>query len=210
MNELLQLLNPIRDYSVEDAMKMATLQMRVPISEITPDDINGNERWIAERNVRGINLMGSIESIKKMVLTKEMFVCEVEKPVIQDVLVDDYDTDTDEGMEKWFTDLGLNEKGISEYNAWQAARAKVLFAGFEISKYDIHIIVFKEGRTDGRATLKFFYGHNGVSVSLNGEYFLPNNPTISDLIHAIEVYNRTPTNKISLEWTENILKLLIK
>lgn len=88
------------------AMRIADAQMVVPISDISPNDLNANERWIAERDSRALAILQSFEAFKKMRLEKGHFVCERDAPIIPDTI---------------------------RVEIYESALKKVIFAGFKQS-----------------------------------------------------------------------------
>lgn len=185
MNELLPLLNPIRDYSVEDAMKMAQfiLAERIKLyGELA--DLTEHNRQLLKIYYK---LTQSIESIKKMALTKEMFVCEAIKPNAR---------------------YQLNTVGMEPMDAYEAAQSKVLLAEF----YGIgNIFKLNRGEKLRNEELTIvFMDDNEVSIRFVDFKWVLSNATIADVMAAQYIYNRTAAAKIELKWTENILKLLIK
>lgn len=178
-DKILPLLTPAGNLTCAKAMEIATSLMKVSISDIPPTDIHGNERWIAERNVRFINLLQSYEALLNKKLSKEMFVCEATEPYAEEFIIDKHNT---------VNDLAYREAK----DDYELAQSKVFFEWFEKAEDGVSngVVYIEDGK-----------------LWING-YFKGVVKTLRSLFLRIELYNETATSKIELKFTENILKEL--
>lgn len=168
------ILNPVRVLYVEDWMKVA----RIILSETDKEwsYLTADLKQIKVER-KSIQLLQRYESLLKEKLTKEHFVCGVEKPI------NPFNPDSD---------VFANE--LFEY---EAAQAKVMFTGFEgknlVTIEGVSIMFY-----DHQTCFKF----REISFSLV-------NPTVGDLIHELDYYNRTAQTKIKLEWSQAAIQRII-
>lgn len=179
MNNIQSLINPARIIKVEDARKIAKIQV-----ERTGYAAAHLDTYASEVNRKALRVLQSFESLYALKLEKGHFVCEVEKP-------------------KWTFEMPIHsEEYAYAMEAYEAAQAKVIFEGFVNGNNPIwNWNVFM-----GEPFLGV-QEHNGT-VTLSLSSYRTNASTIGDLFHAIEVYNRAAPTPIPLKYTSNILSLL--
>lgn len=178
MNTLLPLLNPAGNLTVEKAEEIARLIC------------NERERFTyGDQDGETIRLIKSYEKFKEKKLSKEMFVCEVEHPVLKEA--------------NDFNILGTTDYYHKKAD-YIAAERKVIFEGFEVMG---DVAWIKQIRSTRDVVRILFNPEFSILYSFFGTRI--KKATIGDLFTEIERYNRTATSKIELKFTENVLKELL-
>lgn len=128
-------------------------------------------------------------------LTKEHFVCGVDKPTAD--------------MDKFYSHAAQHGEESSnrffeqEFKAYQAQQAKIWFEGFEFkSPYIEHKDCWFEFYDD-----KYFHFKIKNSSLYHDK---TDTTTVFDFIYHLDLYNRTAEKKILINWSENFIKELLK
>lgn len=189
MNPLLEKLNPCRILSVQEAKEIA---------RIVTADYKFQPIPLYEIESVALKLLQAQESLLNERLVEGMFVNSVEKP-------------------RWSLDMPLgSDKYNKAFAEWKSADRQILFKGFEKSTVSTCGYKSKEVDKAGFPLLLVYFKYLGVDdmvLHLGGQRFrnvdnLFPSITLRDLFTEIERYNRTATEKINLEPTENYLERL--
>lgn len=217
--EILKILNPVHLPTVAEWDEIAQILFK------HPTETTEKYYWIRGRELNTLRIYKRLQqrfeeltrgkwiehdlghdkpkSFQPALLRKEMFVCEVEMPIMKEVSVMDYDVDTDEGMERWFKDLGLDDAGIAKYHQYNQALSKVWFDEFESSKGDNKLYHL--------TGLELFVGYYiPAQLWINDKCVSQNIKTVFDFIIELDRYNRTASTPIQIQFTENFVEELIK
>lgn len=203
IEQIAAIINPVRVMKVEDWMKVANVLRVEKVKET-------NGLWSANsysdyKNKKFIELLSRYESLTSQPLTKEMFVCDVDRPKEFDLylhgLLNMQDAFSSEEYGKW----------LVECRTYQAAQSKLWFEGFEIDEdcedcvnggLSIH---FQTLLTKRKRVVIWAAGKVILRVILRDE-----NPTISDLITEISRYNRTESKPVEIKLSENFIREVVK
>lgn len=215
MTELLKLFSPLTSYKVEVFMKAAEIIEQENFKNfharaVTPEGRNRQLSAIA------IPLLQNFEQLSLLLLKKEHFVCEVEKPV-EPITDRDVFVEQAGGIQhEMITDAMFTEhhtKKIRWYEkeaAYQSALSHLLFEGFN-KKYPFgeNSVSNTEGNT---STVVIYFEQKSVTLLLGYERTfidLGANPTIKDLCYHLDKYNETASSKISITPTESLVKRIV-
>lgn len=183
--ELLKILNPCRILKVkEDWIKMAAKIKNVNQSEYPRDTA-----------LMATHLMERYEQLTSQPLNKEMFVCEVEKPIIPSMA---WQSATAEKLQSRRADYEINQQ---EYTK---AQESLWFEGFELSNdtYTVFNSEFEIWFSSQSKPRIWFSSYEDCTLNKN--------PSLFDFIIEIDRYNRTATTPITINFTENFCKELLK
>lgn len=214
MKQILDILNHVHEPTVKEWMEIAEIvkEQRIRKGKLKNDDplllwrdsyaLSLIKRW--EELTRGkwvdglpkmqedtgIDFTGNaiLKSWQPALLTKSMFVCELQKPK-------PFDSFLAYGHDKG-NPYAENHKKQTE--AYQVAQSQVLFDGFEETVKNILVCGGFKLDFDGNTMI---YSSAGIAM--------PKCFTLSDFITEITRYNKTASTPIEIKWTENFAKQLL-
>lgn len=187
--QILSILNPLRVLKVNEWMEISDIikAERIAIGKLKHDD-----PLLLWRDSYALSRIATYETITSLPLTKEMFVCEVEKPK-------QFDSFLAYGHEQGNPYAANHNK---QMEAYIEAQSKVLFEGFfqfhnqSTILYDVQNVSFSIKDNNIRISDLLTPPHSVI--------------TIGDFIYQIDLYNRTATTPITLRVNENFVKNLLK
>lgn len=192
IQQIKSIISPLRVLKVSDFEKIVS----ITYSHINRDNDYGNSiYYIGLRNI-----ISRYESLTSQPLTKEMFVCQVEKP---------------NKVGSFKLAIGEDSEYVNKLlNLYQAALKKLWFEGFEnTSDYYVENsrigIDFQVEIGNGNIndyTVIDVLGEN----QLEDEIHLPINATVSDLIYHISKFNETASKPVEINVTDIFIQELIK
>lgn len=147
-------------------------------------------KWVTTNNRShdSILMLDKVPIFQPALLKKEMFVCDLEKPKGYEIKVDSHSESRAEQLKA---------------DAYTEAQSQLWFEGFELGEIGKYTL----------GTDKWIFTHDSPSGDsiFFGEYHIKN-PTVFDFIIELDRYNynRTASEKIKINFTENFVKELLK